>query len=145
MYVKNEKVMKDEVKKLKRKFRDVEVKNEELEIEIIDFYFSREEEVNRKIEEVRRRFLRSGLDDFDEDFFKSNMVNWVNDDDDEEEDEEDDVELEDEDRKSDNEDKFDENFILEIIESSYLYVNRRFFLEFIFLIIVINKRYVMFL
>lgn len=140
MYVKNEKVMKDEVKKLKRKFRDVEVKNEELEIEIIDFYFSREEEVNRKIEEVRRRFLRSGLDDFDEDFFKSNMVNWVNDDDDEEEDEEDDVELEDEDRKSDNEDKFDENFILEIIESSYLYVNRCFFLEFIFLIIVINKR-----
>lgn len=140
MYVKNEKVMKDEVKKLKRKFRDVEVKNEELEIEIIDFYFSREEEVNRKIEEVRRRFLRSGLDDFDEDFFKSNMVNRVNDDDDEEEDEEDDVELEDEDRKSDNEDKFDENFILEIIESSYLYVNRRFFLEFIFLIIVINKR-----
>lgn len=140
MYVKNEKVMKDEVKKLKRKFRDVEVKNEELEIEIIDFYFSREEEVNRKIEEVRRRFLRSGLDDFDEDFFKSNMVNWVNDDDDEEEDEEDDVELEDEYRKSDNEDKFDENFILEIIESSYLYVNRRLFLEFIFLIIVINKR-----
>lgn len=132
--------MKDEVKKLKRKFRDVEVKNEELEIEIIDFYFSREEEVNRKIEEVRRRFLRSGLDDFDEDFFKSNMVNWVNDDDDEEEDEEDDVELEDEDRKSDNEDKFDENFILEIIESSYLYVNRRLFLELIFLIIVINKR-----
>lgn len=132
--------MKDEVKKLKRKFRDVEVKNEELEIEIIDFYFSREEEVNRKIEEVRRRFLRSGLDDFDEDFFKSNMVNWVNDDDDEEEDEEDDVELEDEYRKSDNEDKFDENFILEIIESSYLYVNRRLFLEFIFLIIVINKR-----
>lgn len=132
--------MKDEVKKLKWKFRDVEVKNEELEIEIIDFYFSREEEVNRKIEEVRRRFLRSGLDDFDEDFFKSNMVNWVNDDDDEEEDEEDDVELEDEDRKSDNEDKFDENFILEIIESSYLYVNRCFFLEFIFLIIVINKR-----
>lgn len=131
--------MKDEVKKLKRKFRDVEVKNEELEIEIIDFYFSREEEVNRKIEEVRRRFLRSGLDDFDEDFFKSNMVNWVNDDDDEEEDEEDDVELEDEYRKSDNEDKFDENFILEIIESSYLYVNRRLFLEFIFLIIVINK------
>lgn len=130
--------MKDEVKKLKRKFRDVEVKNEELEIEIIDFYFSREEEVNRKIEEVRRRFLRSGLDDFDEDFFKSNMVNQVKDDD--EEDEEDDVELEDEDRKSDNEDKFDENFILEIIESSYLYVNRRFFLEFIFLIIVINKR-----
>lgn len=140
MYVKNEKVMKDEVKKLKRKFRDVEVKNEELEIEIIDFYFSREEEVNRKIEEVRRRFLRSGLDDFDEDFFKSNMVNWVNDDDDEEEDEEDDVELEDEYRKSDNEDKFDENFILEIIESSYLYVNRCLFLEFIFLIIVINKR-----
>lgn len=140
MYVKNEKVMKDEVKKLKRKFRDVEVKNEELEIEIIDFYFSREEEVNRKIEEVRRRFLRSGLDDFDEDFFKGNMVNWVNDDDDEEEDEEDDVELEDEYRKSDNEDKFDENFILEIIESSYLYVNRRLFLEFIFLIIVINKR-----
>lgn len=132
--------MKDEVKKLKRKFRDVEVKNEELEIEIIDFYFSREEEVNRKIEEVRRRFLRSGLDDFDEDFFKSNMVNWVNDDDDEEEDEEDDVELEDEYRKSDNEDKFDENFILEIIESSYLYVNRRLFLELIFLIIVINKR-----
>lgn len=130
--------MKDEVKKLKRKFRDVEVKNEELEIEIIDFYFSREEEVNRKIEEVRRRFLRSGLDDFDEDFFKSNMVNQVKDDD--EEDEEDDVELEDEYRKSDNEDKFDENFILEIIESSYLYVNRRFFLEFIFLIIVINKR-----
>lgn len=130
--------MKDEVKKLKRKFRDVEVKNEELEIEIIDFYFSREEEVNRKIEEVRRRFLRSGLDDFDEDFFKSNMVNQVKDDD--EEDEEDDVELEDEERKSDNEDKFDENFILEIIESSYLYVNRRFFLEFIFLIIVINKR-----
>lgn len=130
--------MKDEVKKLKRKFRDVEVKNEELEIEIIDFYFSREEEVNRKIEEVRRRFLRSGLDDFDEDFFKSNMVNQVKDDD--EEDEEDDVELEDEDRKSDNEDKFDENFILEIIESSYLYVNRCFFLEFIFLIIVINKR-----
>lgn len=129
--------MKDEVKKLKRKFRDVEVKNEELEIEIIDFYFSREEEVNRKIEEVRRRFLRSGLDDFDEDFFKSNMVNQVKDD--EEEDEEDDVELEDEDRKSDNEDKFDENFILEIIESSYLYVNRRLFLEFIFLIIVINK------
>lgn len=125
--------MKDEVKKLKRKFRDVEVKNEELEIEIIDFYFSREEEVNRKIEEVRRRFLRSGLDDFDEDFFKSNMVNQVDD-------EEDDVELEDEDRKSDNEDKFDENFILEIIESSYLYVNRRLFLEFIFLIIVINKR-----
>lgn len=140
MYVKNEKVMKDEVKKLKRKFRDVEVKNEELEIEIIDFYFSREEEVNRKIEEVRRRFLRSGLDDFDEDFFKGNMVNRVNDDDDEEEDEEDDVEFEDEDRKSDSEDKFDENFILEIIESSYLYVNRRFFLEFIFLIIVINKR-----
>lgn len=140
MYVKNEKVMKDEVKKLKRKFRDVEVKNEELEIEIIDFYFSREEEVNRKIEEVRRRFLRSGLDDFDEDFFKGNMVNRVNDDDDEEEDEEDDVELEDEYRKSDNEDKFDENFILEIIESSYLYVNRRLFLEFIFLIIVINKR-----
>lgn len=140
MYVKNEKVMKDEVKKLKRKFRDVEVKNEELEIEIIDFYFSREEEVNRKIEEVRRRFLRSGLDDFDEDFFKSNMVNRVNDDDDEEEDEEDDVELEDEYRKSDNEDKFDENFILEIIESSYLYVNRRLFLELIFLIIVINKR-----
>lgn len=130
--------MKDEVKKLKRKFRDVEVKNEELEIEIIDFYLSREEEVNRKIEEVRRRFLRSGLDDFDEDFFKSNMVNQVKDDD--EEDEEDDVELEDEDRKSDNEDKFDENFILEIIESSYLYVNRRLFLEFIFLIIVINKR-----
>lgn len=127
--------MKDEVKKLKRKFRDVEVKNEELEIEIIDFYFSCEEEVNRKIEEVRRRFLRSGLDDFDEDFFKSNMVNQVKDDD-----EEDDVELEDEDRKSDNEDKFDENFILEIIESSYLYVNRRLFLEFIFLIIVINKR-----
>lgn len=125
--------MKDEVKKLKRKFRDVEVKNEELEIEIIDFYFSREEEVNRKIEEVRRRFLRSGLDDFDEDFFKSNMVNQVDD-------EEDDVELEDEDRKSDNEDKFDENFILEIIESSYLYVNRRLFLELIFLIIVINKR-----
>lgn len=132
--------MKDEVKKLKRKFRDVEVKNEELEIEIIDFYFSREEEVNRKIEEVRRRFLRSGLDDFDEDFFKSNMVNQVKDDEDEEEDEEDDVELEDEDRKSDNEDKFDENFILEIIESSYLYVNRCLFLEFIFLIIVINKR-----
>lgn len=131
--------MKDEVKKLKRKFRDVEVKNEELEIEIIDFYLSREEEVNRKIEEVRRRFLRSGLDDFDEDFFKSNMVNQVKDDDDEE-DEEDDVELEDEDRKSDNEDNFDENFILEIIESSYLYVNRRLFLEFIFLIIVINKR-----
>lgn len=84
--------MKDEVKKLKRKFRDVEVKNEELEIEIIDFYLSREEEVNRKIEEVRRRFLRSGLDDFDEDFFKSNMVNQVKDDDDEEDEEEDKLE-----------------------------------------------------
>lgn len=129
MYVKNEKVMKDEVKKLKRKFRDVEVKNEELEIEIIDFYFSREEEVNRKIEEVRRRFLRSGLDDFDEDFFKSNMVNWVNDDDDEEDEED-----EEEDKLEDKKEKvglkskylFFELFLLEFFKifGLFIYFNK---------------------
>lgn len=136
LYAKNEKVMKDEAKKLKRKLRDAEAKNEELEIEITDLHLSREEEVNRKIEEVRRRLLRSGLDDPDEDFFKSNMANQADD-------EEDDAEPEDEDRKSDNEDKFDENFTPEITESSHLHANRRLSLESTSSTIVINKRQVM--
>lgn len=143
LYAKNEKVMKDEAKKLKRKLRDAEAKNEELEIEITDLHLSREEEVNRKIEEVRRRLLRSGLDDPDEDFFKSNMANRANDDDNEEEDEEDDAEPEDEYRKSANEDNFDENFTPEITESSHLHANRRLSLESTSSTIVINKRQVM--
>uniref|UniRef100_K1PME4 Uncharacterized protein n=1 Tax=Magallana gigas TaxID=29159 RepID=K1PME4_MAGGI len=143
LYAKNEKVMKDEAKKLKRKLRDAEAKNEELEIEITDLHLSREEEVNRKIEEVRRRLLRSGLDDPDEDFFRSNMANQAKDDEDEEEEEEDDAEPEDEDRKSDIEDKFDENFTPEITESSHLHANRRLSLESTSSTIVINKRQVM--
>lgn len=130
LYAENEKVMKDEAKKLKRKVRDVEAKNYELEMEITDLNLSREDEVNRRIEEVRRRLLKSGLDDPDEEFFKGSK-------------EEEDAEVL-EDKKSDEEDNnFDENFTPDISENSHLPANRRLSNESTASSIFINNRHPM--
>ncbi|XP_062577302.1 uncharacterized protein LOC134239155 [Saccostrea cucullata] len=114
LHSESEKAMKDETKKLKRKLKDAEAKNADLEMEITDLHLSREDEVNRRIEEVRRRLLKSGLDDPDEDFFKGRK----------QEVEEDAVAVLD-DKKSDDEDNFDENFTPEITDSSHFLQNRR--------------------
>ena len=147
LFADKEKIMKDEAKKLKRKLRDAQAKNEELEMEITDLQLSREEEVNRKIEEVRRRLLKSGLDDPDEEFFKNSMGNQSKDEEEEEEEDEDAAavaEVQQREKKSGEEDKFDENFTPEITETShYNHAARRMSCESTASSIFINNRHPM--